>query len=447
MSRGAQVTPLALALLVFASVALMLAPRRWVLLPLLAVACYAPAYLDMSIGIFTLTAVRLLVAIGVMRAAIRGERPRGPINGLDRAMLLWAIWLIVSASLHDDPLGALKFRLGMAYDSLGLYLLVRCYCRSGAELIDLLRITSLLLAGLALAVAYEKLTGTNPFSALGGVDPTSQIRGGNVRAQGPFGHPILAGTVGAVCLPLMLSLWRIDRKASLVGLAACVVIMVSAASSGPILSGAAGLFALWVWRYRRQVRVFQTLAILAYVLLDLVMKDPAYFLVARIDLAGGSTSWYRARLIQSAFEHLPEWWIAGTDYTYHWMGIAVPWSTRHTDITSHYIQMGVWGGLPLLLLFVLILAKGFRGVARKSASLDASPAYQFTLWAMGSSLFAFAVTGLSVSFFDQSITFLYLTLGVIASAWSEAISSGRQRAIRVRGLGLGSVPLHVSPQP
>jgi len=207
----------------------------------------------------------------------------------------------------------------------------------------------------------------------------------------------------------------------MIGIMACVTLVFCSASSGPIMSAMAGIFALLMYRYRHRARFLQCLAVLGYIALDLIMKDPAYFLVARIDLAGGSTSWYRARLIQSAIEHLPEWWLVGTDYTRDWMWVIVRWSPNHTDITSHYIQMGVWGGLPLLFLFIIVLAKGFSGVAKAQQATHLSPDSQFMLWAIGSSLFAHAATFFSVSYFDQSFVFLYLTLGSIGSAWSAAI--------------------------
>jgi hypothetical protein len=159
---------------------------------------------------------------------------------------------------------------------------------------------------------------------------------------------------------------------------------------------------------------------MGYIALDVVMKDPAYFLIARIDLAGGSTGWYRARLIESAFEHLNEWWLAGTDYTRHWMHVAVTWSPNHTDITNHYLQMGVTGGLPLILLFIAILVKGFSFVGqtlRKPGDLPQENL--FIIWAFGASLFAHASTFISVSYFDQSFVFLYLTLAAIGSVQSR----------------------------
>ena len=46
----------------------------------------------------------------------------------------------------------------------------------------------------------------------------------------------------------------------------------------------------------------------------------------------------------------------------------------HTDITNHFLQMGVLGGLPLLLVFVLVLIAAFRrGRTRAAATNKVKP--------------------------------------------------------------------------
>jgi len=155
-------------------------------------------------------------------------------------------------------------------------------------------------------------------------------------------------------------------------------------------------------------------AVVGYILLDLVMKAPAYYIIARIDITGGSTGWHRAKLIDSAIEHLHEWWLFGTDYTRHWMPTGVSWSPDHTDITNHYIHMGVLGGLPLMGLFILQLWRGFKYVSNVALG-HPSKDVRFLAWALGSALFAHSVTCVGVSYFGQSFLFLYLNLAMIGS--------------------------------
>ncbi len=398
------------------AVALLLVSRRWAPLPLLVGTCYIPAYLNIDLGPFHFTAVRILIAVGLVRMILRQEFPVRQINSLDRAMIAWVAWLLFSGFFHKDPSSAFIYRIGLVYDACGIYVLIRSFCRNLEDINGVCQLTAILLAPLAMEMINEKIMVKNLFSILGGGD-IPLIREGKVRANGPFAHPILAGTAGAVCLPMMIGLWHLHRKAALIGIASCIIIIFSSASSGPILSAMAGIFALSLWHYRYLIPFLQRWAIPGYVALDLYMKDPAYFIIARIDLAGGSTSWYRCRLIQSAIEHLSEWWLTGTDYTRHWMWVVVNWSPNHTDITSHYIQMGVVGGLPLLLLFMYVLFMGFNGVTKALQNEDNNlPNSQFMIWALGASLFAHTATFVSVSYFDQSFVFIYLTLAAISSA-------------------------------
>jgi hypothetical protein len=401
-------------------ISLLLLPRRWAPMPLLAGACYVTVGQGIEIGPFSFTVIRILVLVGAVRVIARGEHLAGRLNGIDRLMLVWAAWVLLSSAFHNDPSSALVFRLGLVYSACGIYFLLRALCRSLDDIVGLSRITAVLLLPVALEMLYEVLTQNNLFFALGGIERGLAVRDGRIRAVGPFQHSILAGTVGAVCLPFLIALWAKYRKEAIAGIVVCLTMIFAAKSSGPILTGMAAIGALYMWRYRDRMRLIRWVVLLGYIVLDLVMKAPAYFLIARIDLAGGSKGWHRSRLIQSAFEHLSEWWLAGTDYTRHWMPSGVSWSSDHTDITNHYLHMGVVGGLPLMLLFIAIMVKGFSLVGQM---LKQTPEQQprqsrFLVWTLGASLFAHAVTFISVSYFDQSSLFIYLTLAMIGSAWT-----------------------------
>lgn len=405
--------------LVLNAIMLLFLPRRWAPLPLLVGACYITLGQGIEIGPFTFTVIRMLVAVGVVRVIIRGERLAGRINGLDQLMLVWGAWAVASSVFHNDPLSALIFRLGLVYNACGIYFLVRIFCQSFGDLILLIRITGVLLVPLSLEMINEQITSYNLFSIFGGVQATPAFREGRIRAQGPFAHSILAGTIGAVCLPLMIGIWQQHRKSASVWIAACIIMIFTSVSSGPILSSLAGIGALFIWRFRHRMRLVRWLAVFGYIGLEIVMKAPAYYLIARVSaVSGGGGGYHRARLIQASIEHLAEWWLAGTDYTRHWMVTGVSWSPNHTDITNHYIQMGVIGGLPLMFLFIFILLKGFSLVGHALHDQnELTQKLRFMVWALGASLFTHAVTFISVSYFDQSFIFIYLTLGAIGSLW------------------------------
>ncbi|MEW6681751.1 MAG: O-antigen ligase family protein [Nitrospirota bacterium] len=410
---------IAISFLLINAAALLLLPRRLAALPLLAGACYMTRGQGIEVGPFHFMVLRMLIAVGLVRIMSRGERMTGGMNGLDWLMLAWALWASTSSVFHRDPWGALVYRLGVVYDAYGIYFLIRVFCQSLDDVIGLSRLTAILLVPVAAEMVYEKLMSHNYFAVFGGVSADPYIREGRVRANGPFAHAILAGTVGAVSGPLMVGLWRDHRFWAIAGIVASLTIVIASTSSGPIMSSAAAVGALVMWRFRRRVHLARWLGLAAYVALDLYMKDPAYYIIARIDLVGGSTGWHRARLIQSSIEHISEWWFAGTDYTRHWMASGVSWSAEHTDITNHYLQMGVIGGLPLMLLFIGTLAKGFSFVGQAVRHTDDfSPHSRFVVWTLGAALFTHAVTFISVSYFDQSSLFIYLNLALIGSVKS-----------------------------
>lgn len=398
-------------------------PRRYAPLPLLVGACYMTIAQGINLGPFSFTVIRMLVVVGVIRVWIRGERVAGGMNSLDWLMVAFAMWALATSFFRPEPTGALVFRLGLVFNTCGIYFLLRSFCQSMEDLWALIRYIAILLIPIAIEMVYEQTRVHNLFSFLGGVPSTPTIREGNIRAQGPFRHAILAGTVGAVCFPLMVSFWDRNKKVAAMGMLACTTIVFTSRSSGPLVSLMFGVGGLLMWNYRKHMNRVRWIAVIVYIALNLVMKAPAYYLMARIPLVPGSTGWHRAELINSAIRHLNEWWLWGTDYTRHWMPTGVSWSAENADITNHYIKMGVIGGLPLMFLLILKLAKGFTyvGLCLKSDHNFSSDT-KFMVWSIGASLFSNATTMISVSYFDQSFVFLYLTLAAIGSVWAIVVN-------------------------
>jgi hypothetical protein len=410
----------AFAILLATSVGLFVLPRRWAPLPLLAGACYIPIAQAIAIGPFNFYGLRLLFAVGIFRVLIRNERPAGGADPLDRWVLAWAAVALATSLLHENSSAVLVNRLGLVYTSCGAYFLLRTFCQSLDDAVRSCRITAVLLIPVASAMLFEAATGHNVFSSIGGVNELSEVRNGRVRAQGAFAHSILAGTVGAACLPLMLALWDSRRKTALAGALACCTMVITSGSSGPAMSALIAIGALCLWPCRNWMNVGRWLVVAGYVALDVVMNAPAYYILTRIDLTGSSTSWHRAALIETALAHITEWWLFGTDRTRHWMAYGVGWSGEQIDITNYYLRMGIDGGLPLMIAFIVVLAKGFSMVGQEWRHLDRhNPAQRFIPWIFGASLFAHASAFISVSYFDQSVVFLYLTLALIASSLAD----------------------------
>ncbi|MCC6233623.1 MAG: hypothetical protein IT580_13320 [Verrucomicrobiales bacterium] len=409
-------TPIGIIFLLVNAIALLAVPRRWAPLPLLVGVCYMTAGQQFAIGSLTFTIARALVVVGIFRALIRSEGPVGGFSKLDGILVVWGLWGMFASVFHESFSETVVGNGRLVLNTLGTYFLIRCFIRTPEDLLHNLKLTGILLAPLALEMVQEQLTGRNLFSVFGGVPEFSTIRGDRLRANGPFAHGILAGTVGAVSLPLMLPLLREHRRIALIGISACVVMVLASVSSGPIMSLLFSLFALVLWRFRGLMKLMKWGAVAMYIALDLVMKAPAYYIIARIDLTGSSTGWHRAELIKQAIAHLPEWWKGGTDYTRHWMPTGVTWSPDHCDITNHYIGYGMIGGFLFMALFIIAIFVAFNYVGAVVRDWEElSPEIAQLAWCLGASLFAHTASMVSVYYFDQSIAFVYICLGFIGS--------------------------------
>ena len=397
---------------------------------------------SIDVGPIHLTSVRILVAVGILRVLSRGERIVGGLNLLDRVMIAWASWTVCSSCFHDDIVSALIFRIGLAFNILGFYFLVRIFVEDQDSFLRLCKVFILGLIPIALEMIYEAKTGRNLFSVFGGVPELTEIRGGRVRAQGPFEHPILAGTVGAVCLPLAILFCKSNRKLAFLGSAVTGSIVLTSRSSGPMMTAFFTIFGLCLWKFRKYMRLIRWGALLGVLLLAMVMNAPIYFILDRIDLTGSSTGWHRAALIQGAISHVDDWWLGGTDYTRDWTPEA-GFDENNTDITNHYIRMAVWGGLPMMLLFIWSLVIAFKMVSKALCAKTSAPLQeQFLLWTLGCILFGHVTAMVSVSYFDQSIFSLYLVLAAIASVQTAFASAA---AVEFGHEKYGDPPLCFTP--
>jgi hypothetical protein len=370
-----------------------------------------------KIGLFNFQLFRMLLGLGVIRVMLRGERIQGRLNSIDRMVIAWGAWVLFASLFHKfSPGSGPVYALGYVYNVTLPYFLFRIWCRSRRELELMIGAIAIMLVPVAIAMWMEKITIHNPFAIFGGVPEIPLIREGRVRATGPFAHPILAGTVGATCMPLMAAIWKSSRTMAILGIAACLAMVLASASSGPLMSLYLGIFALCMWRYRRLTRYAVPALLVVYILLSFVMPSPPYYILARIDLTGGSTGWHRAYLIEVFLAHFHEWWAFGTDRTIHWVPLIPGPTPEHTDITNAYIGYAIVAGLPALLLILAILWRAFTWVGLAAIKrTGVTSRDSFVAWCVGSALFAHATTSISVSYFDQSQVFFWATISIISS--------------------------------
>ncbi|MDE3098018.1 MAG: hypothetical protein KGJ88_00955 [Verrucomicrobiota bacterium] len=411
------------ALLAAIVVALLAVPRKYAPAAFFAGILLVPMGEGINVGV-NLQPLRIVIIFGLLRALMRGEFPAAFPLKADKLMLGMVPILVFASFFYPSVSGALIYRLGSSLDMIGTYYLFRCWCWTIEELEFLAASLLLLFIPIAVMMTFERASGRDFWALLGGVPLSDAVRQGKFRARGPFANPITGGTIAAVCVPYAVLLWRQRPRLAKFGLFAIALIVFDCASSGPILTVAAGLGALYFWKYRRHLGLVIKCSLLAIAGLACIMKAPVWYLLDRIDIVGGSDGYHRARLISAAVDHFSQWWLAGTDYTRDWMPTGVRWSQANTDITNHYIHMGITGGFALLLLFLAILFFCYRKVGETMKTFPENAlAMRFKFWVLGSALFAHMISMLGVSYFDQDLTaLLYSLIAAIVSLNSAAVS-------------------------
>jgi hypothetical protein len=391
---------------------LLCVPRRHALLPVIVLICFETMGQRVMIAGLNFTMIRLLLLFGVVRVVLRREVKLGGTTPIDRAMLWWVLSSIVTYTLLWRTRDALVNRLGMAYDALGLLFLFRVLVRDLDDMGMAIRHFARCSVILAACMLYEKFTAHNPFAALGGVEPITVVRDGTLRCQGPFAHPILAGTFGGSLVPLFLGL-RAQRRGDgllvMVGLAAALTIVVCAGSSGPLVALMIALLGWSLFFMRENMAVVRRALLFTVIALHLVMSAPVWFLLGRMTVFDGSTGYHRSILVDHAIHHFPDWALIGIYSTANW-------GFHMFDVTNNYVLQAVQGGLVTLILFLLVIVRGFSaaGAAVKRWG-DGQRAEQKLAWALGCALLFHCVNYVSVVYFDQNIVCWYLLLGMLAT--------------------------------
>jgi hypothetical protein len=395
-------------------------PRRLALLPIILTAGYMTIGQQVMIAGLHFSIFRMVILVGWARLIIRGEMLWGGFNEIDKLMVAWQVSRVTINTLQYGTREAFIGVSGYAFDAFGMYFLFRALVRSLEEVPWIIRLISVSIIPLAVLMVFERSTTANLFSVFGGVGETTMIdEEGRLRCQGPFRHPIMAGTFGAALLPYFIGLWFQGpgfKKFSLAGIGAALLIVLTAHSSGPLMAFLSGVIGMALWVVRGRMRLFRWIGVLSLVALHFVMKDPVWAIFGRLSEMIGGTGYHRTMLITATIEHFDEWWLLGTHNTGHWLPYALRLDPTMADITNQFIYEGIVGGILTIILFILMIARGFSAVGR-FVHFDAEeilPEFRIMIWSLGVGLAAHVVSFMSVSYFDQNIVMFYLVLALTA---------------------------------
>ena len=419
--------PIVLVAMLVTVVLIFVLPRKYVVGPLLFCVFLTPLGQEVYLGGGHLSVSRILVMAGCLRLLItrlmqKNRLLAGGFNPADRAFSLCILCQAFGFVFHFLQSQAIINQIGFLLDFLAAYFLLRSLIQDEADMHRVIKCFAFIAAIVAVAMVIEQQKMINIFGLLGGVRSVPEIREGKIRSQGVFQHSILAGTFAATLVPLFFLLWK-NGKAKLIaaiGMLGASIMTVTAWSSTPLLAYAAGLLGVSLWPIRTRMRLMRWGVVFALIGLQLVMKAPFWFLIAHIDLTGGSSGYHRAMLVDHFIRNFSDWWLPGVKDT-------SIWGDDMWDVQNQFVAVGVAGGLIALFAFIAVIYRSFGrlGEARKIVAGDKKQEWQ--LWLLGSALFANIVGFFGANYFDQSRVSWFVLLAVI-SAVTAPILQARQSA-------------------
>lgn len=414
--------PIVLVAMLIAMALIFLFPRKYIIWPFLCSAFLVPLGQSILVGGLHFFVIRIIILTVVVRMlASKLTSPEGifgdRLGTLDVVFLAWAVCRALAGILvFSFNSGALVYQAGFLLDAIGGFFVLRYLICDDDDIYLALRVfatVSIIIAGCML---FERVHQLNVFGLLGGVRAVPEVRDGAVRAEGPFQHEILAGTFAATLLPLFFLLWREGRSRFLavVAVIAATVMVITSHSSTSVMAYGAGLLAVCAWPLRRHMRKVRWAFVLALISLHLVMKAPVWFLIARIDIVGGSSGYHRAMLVNDFITHFNEWWLVGTTEN-------ARWGNTMWDLCNQFVAEGELGGLATFLCFLALIYICFSriGTARKVVEGDRSKEWFF--WLLGATLFSHVVGFFGISYFDQTRVSWFALLVMIVTATAPYI--------------------------
>jgi hypothetical protein len=405
------------------------APRRWAMLGMMAGVLYLTQAQAIDVLGFNMFAVRFLELAGFFRVMFRQEFSFSRLNKTDRALLLAYAFTAIVYSLRSKDGQA--YIIGTAVDASLCYFTFRGLIADMEDFRWFLCAFVVLLVPYTALVLLESVTHHNPLAFLG-AGMYDWERDGRFRCVGTFRHPDLLGTLGASFLPLYIALAcaKVKRPLVMVAIGCCLVIVWASNSGGPVCAAVFGLIGWAFWTARTRMQLVRRAMVAGIALTAMVMKAPVWYLLARAsDIIGGS-GWHRSYLMDVAFRHLGEWWLAGmpTTETSDWFPYVLL-TTGGADITNEFISFGLNAGLGAIALLILLLTRAFSSLGEALANVRSDAhepnATEFLLWGLGVMLAVHVVNWLGIAYFDQFYVVWFMQLAAIVNLTTRHLGTDR----------------------
>ena len=417
-------------------------PRKYALVPLFLFLFLVPAGQQLHVFGVHLYTSRILSLFGLLRVGWSklfhsGHVLAGGFNVVDGVFVTWALYRAGAGILQFMQSAAVVNQVGFLWDALGMYFVVRFLIQDQEDIERLFKVFAVVAVVVAAEMVNEHFTMRDWFGAvLGGVPAEIEVRNGLIRAHAVFQHALIAGAFGAVLFPCFVWLWKggKGRILAIAGMISSVAIVAASSVSTPILALAGGVAAIFAWPVRNYLKYLRYAAVVAIVGLNMVMNAPVWYLIARIDVVGGSTSYHRAELIDVFIKHFSDWWLIGTHAN-------ATWGWDMWDTANQYVNEGERGGLVVFVCFLALIWLSYRHLAKARNAEGVDRKTQWFLWLVGCSLFVHCVAFFGVDYFDQSRIAWYAMLAMVTAATTWILHPKAAEQVEV------ATPLEPEPAP
>jgi hypothetical protein len=409
--------PVVLVAMLIAIALIFLLPRKYIIWPFLTMAFLVPLGQSILVGglhFFVIRIIILVVAVRMLASML--SSPQGMfgnrLGAFDVVFLLWAFFrALAGAWVFSFNSAPVIYQAGFLLDAVGGFFVLRYLIADEDDIYRTIRVFATLCIIISGFMIFEKLHQVNVFGLLGGVRAVPEVRGGAIRSEGPFEHELLAGTFAATLFPLFFLLWKSRKSQTLavLGAIAATIMVITSRSSTPVIAYAAGIGAICAWPLRRHMRFVRWSFVLGLVSLHMVMKAPVWFLIARIDIVGGSSGYHRAMLVNDFIMHFRDWWLMGTAEN-------ATWGHTMWDLCNQYVAEGQLGGLATFLCFIAMIYICFSRIGTAERAVTGHRAKEWYFWLLGSTLFSHVVGFFGISYFDQTRDSWFALLAIILTS-------------------------------
>jgi hypothetical protein len=400
--------PIVLLAMLLSALLILSLPRKYVAVPFLLTIFLVPRGQQLYVAGLHWYVMRIMFLIGCVRLMRAKFRMDGGLNGIDKAFIVYSVYGGICPLLLLPQMGMVIYQASTLLDSFCGYFFLRHALQDEDDIVRASKALAVITAVLGMFMLNEKLHHVNLFGYLGGTAIAPQVREGQIRAQAVFGHPILAGCFGATSMPLFF--WLSKKKSAFfatLGVIGSTLMVLTSASSTPVLAYSAGTLSLLLWPIRSFMRVVRWGIVLILVGFEILMKAPVWFILAHVNVVGGSGGYDRAYLIDVFIRHFKDWWLIGTNDFGNW-GLYM-W-----DLSNQFVAIGDTGGLVAFACFIATISLSFGrlGSVRKQVGRQ----HQWLCWSLGAVLLSHIFAYFGVAYWDQSRVWWWACLAMISAA-------------------------------